>query len=762
MKGICPGEKANQKTSREPAISRAGTSPFASFKPENERPSAQGIERAAGFSHYFGDIDILPRPVVQSKLIVGPPGDKYEQEADRVANEVMSKQESGVPKILLLDGAKRSEWSRSSLSIVSQTPGQGLLQRYIPAEELADLDAVEQTAFMRQVYELQRQRSARGRAFVGDLPAVQLAEVENGVQARRDAAAACRMLLHAARDALRDDQRRGDRLAMQVRRIGIASGYRSAQRQFQNWREAFPRYYRQTQDERRRQPGGEHGEAAARLLARYISGRLAAPGYSLHNSGIAIDFSTTQGRQNLGPNTSQIAQWNSSWFFNWLNNNASNFGFAQNPNIIEPWHWELVGNIEFIEFSEQEALMSQATEAGNEGTEQGELVQPKPAGSKTCSLDSDLEVQLRSMNGGGKPLPKSTRNLFEPHFGHDFSGVRVHTDAGANNMARAMNARAFTTGQELFFGQGEFRPATFRGQWLLAHELAHVVQQSGVIGAHSVDVINRMPDDFSQTSSAGDTLEVTTEMYTDKGAVRMWAGPEIVSSEGDRLRYQCFARVINRPFQVTVGIRTIDVHDIVVQRVFPRSRLQRWQGSGILVLRPWSTTPGSGLEFFVSLIPIGAEPIEYSEPLQFDTSAVELSRVLNAEAGSSLAGMIAVAHVINNRLTSGSPGGQVDLSSQWPESFINTGFWLNRGRPRRNWPRVTSTASRKLARLIILDGVPPEPDPTGGAIFYRSAGRPDLETTSPAFRHLRQEVERGHLGRITIGGNVFYAPIIEP
>lgn len=89
MKGICLGKKADQKSSREPAIGRAGASAFASFKPENEKPSSQDLERVACFSHHFAEIDILPRPFVQPKLVVAPPGDKYEQEADRVAEQVM-------------------------------------------------------------------------------------------------------------------------------------------------------------------------------------------------------------------------------------------------------------------------------------------------------------------------------------------------------------------------------------------------------------------------------------------------------------------------------------------------------------------------------------------------------------------------------------------------------------------------------------------------------------------------------------------------
>jgi hypothetical protein len=79
--------------------------------------------------------------------------------------------------------------------------------------------------------------------------------------------------------------------------------------------------------------------------------------------------------------------------------------------------------------------------------------------------------------GGGQPLPASTRAFFEPRFGQDFSQVRVHNDARAAETARAVQARAYTMGQDVVFGAGQYAPETGEGRRLLAHELTHVVQQ---------------------------------------------------------------------------------------------------------------------------------------------------------------------------------------------------------------------------------------------------------------------------------------------
>ena len=69
--------------------------------------------------------------------------------------------------------------------------------------------------------------------------------------------------------------------------------------------------------------------------------------------------------------------------------------------------------------------------------------------------------------------------FFSSRFGHDFAHVRVHADAGAAESARSVHALAYTVGSDVVFGAGQYAPGTRAGKQLLAHELAHVVQQSG-------------------------------------------------------------------------------------------------------------------------------------------------------------------------------------------------------------------------------------------------------------------------------------------
>lgn len=91
----------------------------------------------------------------------------------------------------------------------------------------------------------------------------------------------------------------------------------------------------------------------------------------------------------------------------------------------------------------------------------------------------NLEHAINQSRGGGRPLDDKIRGPMEQAFGANFGGVRVHSDRKAHQLNESIQARAFTTGQDLFFRQGAYQPSSRAGQELLAHELTHVVQQNG-------------------------------------------------------------------------------------------------------------------------------------------------------------------------------------------------------------------------------------------------------------------------------------------
>jgi hypothetical protein len=88
-------------------------------------------------------------------------------------------------------------------------------------------------------------------------------------------------------------------------------------------------------------------------------------------------------------------------------------------------------------------------------------------------------VQQALDNRGGRSIEPAVRSMMESRFNHDFRHVRVHHDAMANRAAASIDAAAFTVGNSIWFGQGQYQTGTNRGLYLLAHELAHTVQQRG-------------------------------------------------------------------------------------------------------------------------------------------------------------------------------------------------------------------------------------------------------------------------------------------
>jgi len=114
-----------------------------------------------------------------------------------------------------------------------------------------------------------------------------------------------------------------------------------------------------------------------------------------------------------------------------------------------------------------------------EEEEEEEEIQPKRIAGTAHKITPEIERDIQSVRGAGQPLSTSERTFFEPRFGADFGSVRVHSDARAAYAARSVDARAFTVGVDVVFGGGEYSTGTSSGRRLLAHELAHVVQQNG-------------------------------------------------------------------------------------------------------------------------------------------------------------------------------------------------------------------------------------------------------------------------------------------
>lgn len=102
-------------------------------------------------------------------------------------------------------------------------------------------------------------------------------------------------------------------------------------------------------------------------------------------------------------------------------------------------------------------------------------LQRKATREATPGIPSIVHEVLRSP---GQPLDHATRAYMDPRFGHDFNRVRIHADSKAAESARAVNALAYTVGQNVVFGEGQYTPGTRAGRQLLAHELVHVMQQS--------------------------------------------------------------------------------------------------------------------------------------------------------------------------------------------------------------------------------------------------------------------------------------------
>lgn len=125
----------------------------------------------------------------------------------------------------------------------------------------------------------------------------------------------------------------------------------------------------------------------------------------------------------------------------------------------------------------------------------GRLVQRSGGGESGGEVGSEIAGRIDRARSGGAGLDAGVRGQMEGAFGADFGGVRVHTGGEAHELNAALGARAFTTGRDVFFANGEYAPASSAGRELIAHELAHVVQQGGDAGPPAGNLVVGPADD---------------------------------------------------------------------------------------------------------------------------------------------------------------------------------------------------------------------------------------------------------------------------
>jgi hypothetical protein len=132
------------------------------------------------------------------------------------------------------------------------------------------------------------------------------------------------------------------------------------------------------------------------------------------------------------------------------------------------------------------------------------------------AASADFESSLSRARGGGSPLGAKVRGQMESAMGADFSGVKIHTDNRSDQLNRSIQAKAFTTGNDIFFQQGAYNPSSSGGQALIAHELTHTIQQGATqsqVQRILTDEVNTLADYKEKSKKIDDSKKNIENAY---------------------------------------------------------------------------------------------------------------------------------------------------------------------------------------------------------------------------------------------------------
>ncbi|HKK28862.1 MAG TPA: DUF4157 domain-containing protein, partial [Alphaproteobacteria bacterium] len=213
------------------------------------------------------------------------------------------------------------------------------------------------------------------------------------------------------------------------------------------------------------------------------------------------------------------------------------------------------------EAGEEEEIQAQAEAEEEEVQTQEEEVQARAtqasstqaAGQRRTQRMAFVQRRLRAARGLGNPLPEETRRRMQNRFGADLSGIRIHTDALAVELSKALRAQAFAHGRDIYFNANKFQPGTPEGEHLLAHEIAHTIQQGSV----KQQVVQLQPDDSDVMMVRPEALEAIRLARAEEGLVNT----KLTDAEGNRVGWE---RLLTY-FRTAFGGDTI--HPSVIQKI---------------------------------------------------------------------------------------------------------------------------------------------------------------------------------------------------
>ena len=169
---------------------------------------------------------------------------------------------------------------------------------------------------------------------------------------------------------------------------------------------------------------------------------------------------------------------------------------------------------------------------GNQAVQRALL--QRSGGEGSAELDEDTSSAIQNARGGGQSLDEGIAGKAGSTMGTDFSDVRVHADSQAAELSNQVNAKAFTIGNDIFFNEGQYSPASSGGQELISHELTHVVQQGGgTPGVQGKLSVNDPNDQYEKEADA--VAQQVMSKEDDSAAVQRQDMPEEEELQAKRL-----------------------------------------------------------------------------------------------------------------------------------------------------------------------------------------------------------------------------------